>query len=467
MTAEGVPHGRRRELGAIAAMLDSALAGRGGAMAVLADAGMGKTALLDAAVRSAAARADGPGFQVLGTTGVPRETSVPYSGLHRLLRPLAALVPDLRPVHRKALAPITGGASGGGADPFDLYAAVYELLTAAARNGPVLCWADDAQWIDPLSLDALGFAARRVQDEPVAMLFAARDDRPAADALTGLPRLPLAPLTEEAGRQVLRDALAGSLGGVLDGVLDSTFSGTLGGTFTTAVALGGAAGEPLDADLAEEVVALACGCPLAIRELAAALTPAQLSGTAPPPRSLPAGSTLRAHYRRRHLALPAGARRLVLITAADELLHVSTFGRAARTAGVPAWEVEAVRGSGLLRFEGDVVTVRDRLVRSSLWAEASRLERQAAHTLLAAVLDQSWQRPWRLWHRAALTGEPDDRTARELADTARTSQAAGRYAESWRIWRRAAALTPDRGTRTDHLLAAAGDAWASGRARQA
>ncbi|MEU8797422.1 AAA family ATPase [Spirillospora sp. NPDC048819] len=434
-------HGRDRELAAIGATLDRARDGHGGSLAIVADAGMGKTTLLEAAARRAA-----PGFRTLGTTGVARETAVPYAGLHRLLRPLSGLIAELPPAHRDALGAVTGGDARHGT-PFVLYAAVCELLSRAARDRPLLCWADDAQWLDRVSLEALAFAARRVQDEPVAVLFAARGDRREPGGLAGIRRLCLTPLDEDAGRQVLHDALGDALG--------------------CAVPHGTTCG-----DLTEEIVDLACGSPLAIRELAAALTPGQLSGTAPPPRSLPAGSTLRDLHRRRYLRLPTGARRLVLMAVADEWLGAATVARATRTDGTTGGgpgprDLDAARASGLLRFEGDAVTVRNRLVRSSLWADASREERRDAHALLAEVLVHEWQRPWRLWHRAAMTGEPDDRLAGELADAARASQKAGRYADSWRVWQRAAALTADHAARTDRLLSAAGDAWASGRSRRA
>ncbi|GAA1850067.1 LuxR family transcriptional regulator [Actinomadura bangladeshensis] len=418
-------HGREREIRAIEVLLDRARGGRGGALTLAGDAGAGRTALLEAAARAA-----GPAFRAVGTTGVPGETAVPYAGLHRLLRPLAAETGRLPPAHRGALGTIMDGAPT--AAPLVLYTAVCELLSLAAASGPVLCWADDVQWLDRASLEVLAFAARRVQDEPVAVLFATRDDRDDAVGLAGIPRLRLAPLDEEASLRVLEDAL-----------------GTANG------------------DLAEEIVDLACGRPLAIRELAAGLTSGQLSGAAPPPRALPAGSSLRALYRRRHRGLAAGARRLVLMAVAEEWLGAATLARAARLDGIGAADLDAARDSGLLRFEGEGVAVRDRLVRSSLWADASREERRDAHALLAEVLVREWQRPRRLWHRAAVTGEPDDALAAGLADAAAKARRAGRYADSWRLWQRAATLTVEHGVRTDRFLAAAGDAWASGRSRRA
>ncbi|WP_030169340.1 AAA family ATPase [Spirillospora albida] len=416
-------YGREGELATLTALLDGARERRrGGALALTAGAGMGKTALLDAAPKD--------GFRVLATTGVPGEAGVPYAGLHRLLRPVLDLLPRLPPPYAQALGAAVGGTGGGGVVPF----ALCELLSRAAEDGPLLCVADDVQWLDSGSLDALAFAARRVQDEAVAVLFAARDDRRPPRGLDGIRRLPLPPLDAEASLRVL-DAL-----------------------------LGEAAGGDAGWDLAEEIVDLAGGRPLAIRELAGALTPGQLSGATAPPRVLPPGSTLRALYRHRHLRLPVRARRLALMAVAEERLDGPALARAMRKAGIGAREIDAARESGLLRFDGSGVAVRDPLIRASLWADASRAEQQAAHALLAKVLVQDWQRASRLWHRAAGTGEPDDAVAAALAEAARNGDVP---ADSWRTWQRAATLTTDGPTRTDRYLAAAADAWTAGRTRRA
>lgn len=78
MAAEPPPpriHGRDRELRAVGALLDRARDGHGGALAVVAETGMGRTALLEAAAHRAA-----PAFRVLSATGVRREAAVPYAG---------------------------------------------------------------------------------------------------------------------------------------------------------------------------------------------------------------------------------------------------------------------------------------------------------------------------------------------------------------------------------------------------
>src|SRR2546422_10571720 len=84
--------GRERELGVIEELPEQ-VGRRGGALVVRGEAGVGKTALLDAAGRMAHAR----GMPVLTTTGVKSEAHLSFAGLHQLLHPgLAALdgLPD-------------------------------------------------------------------------------------------------------------------------------------------------------------------------------------------------------------------------------------------------------------------------------------------------------------------------------------------------------------------------------------
>ncbi|GAA2623488.1 AAA family ATPase [Actinomadura fulvescens] len=434
-TAPVVLHGRDGEVNVLGRLLDRARGGGGGALTIAAGPGLGRTALLAEAVRRAA-----PDVRTFGTRGVRHEAAVPFAGLLGLVQPLVRL-PDLLARLPAGQAASLTAALAGGADPADaartLPAAVHALLVEAARGGPLLCWVDDVQWLDRISLEALAFAARRISADPIVMLFALRDDPPVIagrQPLDDIPRLLVGPLDDTASLRVLADRSGGR------GVL----------------------GE----GLAEELAGLAVGCPRALVDLAGALTPAQLTGAAPPPRELPGDSALRVYYRRRLRRLPADARRLTVLVAAGERLDLATTARAAAAAGLNLGELEAARNAGLIRIEGDTVETASPLVRSCLYADAPLAERRSAHALLASVLDQERHRPQRSLHRAALAQEPDARLADELAEAASYARALGAFADSSRVWERAAHLTTGR-SKAERLLDAATDAWTAGRPRRA
>ena len=103
----------------------------------------------------------------------------------RALRALASPLPDLR----DALPPAQALALGTALDlepptPHDRFAvpaALLGLLQAAAQRGPVLVVADDAQWLDGASRDALRFVARRKTEAPIGIIAAGRAAATPAD----------------------------------------------------------------------------------------------------------------------------------------------------------------------------------------------------------------------------------------------------------------------------------------------
>jgi hypothetical protein len=137
---------------------------------------------------------------------------------------------------------------------------VLTLLTDAAADWPVLCVVDDAQWLDTVSVEMLGFVARRLFADRVAMLFAVREEDPRAVVLDGLSNLTLGGLPEEAAGELL----AASAGG------------------------------PVDQHVGKRVLAGAAGNPLALIELGGELTAEELSGAAPLAEPLRFGTRL--HY---------------------------------------------------------------------------------------------------------------------------------------------------------------------------
>lgn len=156
-------------------LVAAARAGAGGALVLRGGTAPARAALLAAARR--------PGLLDLSTGGVRAESGLRGAGLHRLLRPLTPLVGDLPPAQAAALLRVLGRRPGR-VDRLVLGTAVLDLLATADR--PVLCRVDTAELLDPVSLDTLGFAARRLAGSPVALLVAA-----GTDVLDGVPVLVL------------------------------------------------------------------------------------------------------------------------------------------------------------------------------------------------------------------------------------------------------------------------------------
>jgi hypothetical protein len=179
--------GRDAELGRVRELTDGIAQGRSGVLVVAGEPGIGKTALLRAAIESAG------DARVLRATGVQSESELPFAGLHELLRPVLELVGRLVP--RQAQALVAALETGGAADRFAASAALLALLAEAA---PLLAVVDDAQWLDAASAEALAFAGRRLEAEGVALLVAVRSGAPTPFDV--FPRLRLAPLAEPAAR---------------------------------------------------------------------------------------------------------------------------------------------------------------------------------------------------------------------------------------------------------------------------
>jgi predicted ATPase len=122
---------------------------------VTGEAGMGKTVLL----ADAAGRARPAGMRVLSVSGRESESNLAFAGLHQLLRPVLPSAAGLPGQQARALLGALGLAAVPAApDPLLTGVAVLTLLSDLSERSPVLVVADDAQWLDRSSLDALAFA---------------------------------------------------------------------------------------------------------------------------------------------------------------------------------------------------------------------------------------------------------------------------------------------------------------------
>ncbi len=197
--------GRDRELAALFALVEG-LPGRGGALVVSGEPGIGKSSLL----AEAASRAGARGTRVLRASGVQSEAHLPFSGLHQLLRPILHGADDLPAPQRAALLAAFGMSEEAAPDRFLIALAVLDLVAEAATAAPHLLLVEDGHWLDPSSAEVLAFVARRLSSDPIVLLAAVRAGfgTPFEDA--GLPELHLERL-DEAAAEALLDARAPGL----------------------------------------------------------------------------------------------------------------------------------------------------------------------------------------------------------------------------------------------------------------
>src|SRR5689334_13356923 len=164
-------YGRQAELSLLSDLTARGRAGGGAALVLRGEAGSGKTALLEAARHAAIELGD----RTLSAVGVQSEASVPYAGLHQLLKPILDRAPDLIARQRQALLAAFGMAEGSAPEMVLVALAALELISNAAEDAPVVLLIDDVQWIDKPSSEVLAFIARRLDTERVVMLLAVRD----------------------------------------------------------------------------------------------------------------------------------------------------------------------------------------------------------------------------------------------------------------------------------------------------
>jgi DNA-binding NarL/FixJ family response regulator len=414
-------HGRRAECDALDRLLADARRSRGGVLVLRGEAGVGKTALLE----HAAGRADG--MLVLRAAGVESEAELPFAALHQLLRPVLELVGRLPAPQAAALRGALGLGPPGGEDRFLVSVAALSLLAEAAEIRPVLCRVDEAQWLDRSSAEALAFAARRLEADPVALLFAARDGDARQFEAPGLPELRLQGLEREAAAALLAER-----------------------------------GTDLPAELVDRLVEGTGGNPLALLELPGSLDPDQLAGRAPLEAVLPLTARLEGTFGERVRRLPAPARTLLLVAAAEAAGDPAVVLRAAAGLGVVAEVLDEVEAAGLVGTGDGRLAFRHPLVRSAAYRTATFAARRAAHRALAEVLAGEDAADQRAWHLAAATLGPDEPAAVELERSADRARRRGGHAAAAAALERAAELTGDDGERGRRLAGAATEAWLAG-----
>ncbi|MFS8104960.1 AAA family ATPase [Lentzea alba] len=400
--------GRRNEGETLDRLLTQARTGNGQVLVLRGEAGIGKTALLDHVSHRAA------GFRVTRAAGVESESAFPYAGLHQLCVPFLDRLDKLPAPQREALGTAFGMASGPRPTRFMVGLAVLTLLAEVADEQPLVCLVDDAQWLDSMSSAVLGFVARRLLAERIALVFVLREGN---DYLDGLPELFVRGLDDADARALL----------------DSVIKG------------------PVDGRVRDRIVAEARGNPLALLELPRAWTTAELADGLD---ATPLTSRIEQSFARQIEPLPADTRLLMLTAAAEPLGDATLLWRAAGLLGLGADPAAAALGTGLIEF-GARVQFRHPLVRSAVYRSASAAERQRVHRALADATDPAIDPDRRAWHRAHSTTSPDEDVAADLENTAGRAQARGGLLAAAAFLEQAAVLTPEPARRAQRELAAA------------
>src|SRR4029077_9120958 len=109
-----------------------------------------------------------------------------FAGLHQLLASMLDHLQRLPAPQRDALRTAFGFGPRSTPDRFLVAMAVLSLLSDVAEEKPLICLVDDEQWLDRASAQVLAFVARRLQAEPVGLVFATRVLN---DDIAGLPEL--------------------------------------------------------------------------------------------------------------------------------------------------------------------------------------------------------------------------------------------------------------------------------------
>jgi DNA-binding CsgD family transcriptional regulator len=412
--------GRPRERESLDAMLAHVRDGQSAVLVIRGDPGIGKTALLRYAARQAS------GLRTTEVEGIQAEMELPFAAIHRLCAPMFDGLEVLAEPQQNALRVALGVSSGDAPDRFLVAVAVLNLLAATAEERPLLCLVDDAQWLDAASVQALGFVARRLVAEPVAMIFSLREPT-TTRALDGLPQLTLEGLDEPDARALLSIAVPGRL----------------------------------DDRVRDRIIAETRGNPLAMVELSRRMSPSERAGGFAPPAAIDLPSRLEERYVRQVADLPVPTQRLILLAAAEPLGDATLLWRAAERLSTDPGALEPATQAGLLEID-DRVRFHQPLVRSAVYRAASLDDRQRVHEALAEVSDPELDADRRAWHRALAVAGTDEAVAAELELSAERAQARGGLAAAAALLERATALTAEPTLRARRALAAAKASFQTG-----
>ncbi|WP_062351076.1 helix-turn-helix transcriptional regulator [Herbidospora yilanensis] len=406
--------GRDDERRRLDLLLGNARNGHGGSLLVTGEPGIGKTALLEASTTGAA------GLTTVRLDGFESEMTLPFAAIQRLTIPFGGHFAALPERQRGAIMVASGLAEGPPPDRFLVGLGVLGLFAAAAAERAVVCAVDDAHLLDQESLDVMAFVARRIAVEPVALLFAARDEQDIASRLAGVPELLLEGLSQESATALLTRSLA----------------------------------TPIDPASAAAIARATGGNPLALIDLAEDFSQRDLAGLGFGGDPIPVGRRLEAHYARRIGRTDPQVRLWVLLAAADTTDDVELITAAARQLDLGEDVVDRAEALGLVELHG-AIRFRHPLVRSAVYNSSAGTDRRRAHRALAKAAADLGMVELEAWHAAKATFGTDAEVADRLEHTADLAARRGGLASRASILTRAAELTPTGPVKNSRLVGAA------------
>ncbi|HEX6393883.1 MAG TPA: AAA family ATPase [Acidimicrobiales bacterium] len=404
--------GRALERQTLDLQIAAVLSGESRALVIRGEAGIGKTALLEDLLTRA------EGCHVLRVAGIQSEMELTYALLQQLCAPMLDDLGRLPEPQRVALVTAFGLQPGPPPDQFLVGLAVLTLLSERAAERPLVCVVDDAHWLDHPSAQALAFAARRLQAESVAILFATRT-RSDAPELAGLPEMVVGRLDRSSA----------------EALLSSVFPALP------------------DKQVRDRLIDETGGNPLAILEVPRGLRHVELAtGLVLPDRGV--ASKIEDSFARRVSSLPLDTQQLLLLAAAEPFGDPILVWRAAELLGIRREAAAAAATSGLCQF-GVSIRFRHPLVRSAVYRSGSDEARRTVHGALAKVSDPGADPDRRAWHRAQASRGPDEDLAAELERSAAQAQARGGFAQAAALLEQSTKMTPDASVRSRRALGAA------------
>ncbi|QYN18506.1 LuxR family transcriptional regulator [Amycolatopsis sp. DSM 110486] len=403
--------GRDDEIASIRSFFEGAGV-RGGALLVVGEAGVGKSAVLD----EFAAGEAGRGTRVLRAAGVQFEAEVGYSALNQLLFPLGEEMAALTDTHRTALRCALGFEVGPAPDRLVVSNAALLWLRAVAAETPLLIVIDDLHWVDRASAEVLGFVARRLVGSPIVFLAACRSADRGFFQDSGLAEAVLPPLPAQAARTLV----------------DRHFP-------------------ELSPAVRHRLLAEATGNPLALLELPSALDGDQRTDFTTLPEVLPLSDRLQVLFTSRVRGLPERCRLMMLLGALGGSVEVARL----RTAGGETCDLDDLapaEDARLVQVSDTRLGFRHPLIGAAVVEASAERERRWAHRALAGVVATPERR---VWHLAESSVGVDADIAAQLDETAQALLRQGDALGAVAALTRAAELSPDPADRGRRLAEAA------------